>query len=123
MVYLSAWLRRSNVLTGADSDQDSSEELAQIFKLPRTEDGYFLEDHIKLRPVDLPVPGFFVAGTAHAPKTIGESLLQARAAARTRCRADPRRRGLPRGRGARAAAAQPAQNAYLRAGRPRCDGS
>jgi heterodisulfide reductase subunit A len=52
-----------------------------VFKLPRTEDGYFLEDHIKLRPVDLPIPGFFVAGTAHAPKTIAESLIQARAVA------------------------------------------
>ena len=67
--------------TGLIADQDSSEELAMIFKLPRTQDGYFLEDHIKLRPVDLPVPGFFVAGTAHAPKTIGESLTQARAVA------------------------------------------
>jgi heterodisulfide reductase subunit A len=67
--------------TGLIADQDSSEELAMIFKLPRTEDGYFLEDHIKLRPVDLPIPGFFVAGTAHAPKTISESLTQARAVA------------------------------------------
>ena len=67
--------------TGLVAAQDSNEELAMVFKLPRTEDGYFLEDHIKLRPVDLPVPGFFVAGTAHAPKTIGESLTQARAVA------------------------------------------
>ncbi len=52
-----------------------------IFRLPRTDDGYFLEDHIKLRPVDLPVPGFFVAGTAHAPKNIRESIAQAKAAA------------------------------------------
>ena len=52
-----------------------------IFKLPRTGDGYFLEDHVKLRPVDLPVPGFFVAGTAHGPKTIRESVAQALAVA------------------------------------------
>ncbi|MEE4314869.1 MAG: FAD-dependent oxidoreductase [Desulfofustis sp.] len=67
--------------TGLIAEQDNTEELAMIFKLPRTNDGYFLEDHIKLRPVDLPVPGFFVAGTAHAPKTIAESLVQARAVA------------------------------------------
>lgn len=67
--------------TGLAADKDSTEELAMTFKLPRSHDGYFLEDHIKLRPVDLPVPGFFVAGTAHAPKTINESLAQARAVA------------------------------------------
>ncbi len=67
--------------TGLVADQDSTEELAMIFKLPRTHDGFFLEDHVKLRPVDLPVPGFFVAGTAHSPKTISESLVQARAVA------------------------------------------
>lgn len=67
--------------TGLIADQDTNEEMAMIFKLPRTHDGYFLEDHTKLRPVDLPEPGFFIAGTAHAPKSIRESISQARAAA------------------------------------------
>jgi len=67
--------------TGLVADNDSSEELAMIFKLPRTADGYFLEDHVKLRPVDLTVPGFFVAGTAHSPKLIKESVSQANAVA------------------------------------------
>jgi heterodisulfide reductase subunit A len=67
--------------TGLVADLDSTEELTMMFKLPRTADGYYLEDHVKLRPVDLSVPGFFVAGTAHSPKTIGESLVQARAVA------------------------------------------
>ena len=67
--------------TGLVADRDGSEELAMTFKIPRTLDGYFLEDHVKLRPVDLPVPGFFVAGTAHGPKTIRESIAQALAAA------------------------------------------
>ncbi|MFV0438867.1 MAG: FAD-dependent oxidoreductase [Desulfopila sp.] len=66
--------------TGLVADNDSTEELAMTFKLPRTADGFFLEDHVKLRPVDLPVPGFFVAGTAHSPKLIQESVSQARAA-------------------------------------------
>ncbi len=67
--------------TGLVADEDSNDELARIFKLPRTGDGYFLEDHVKLRPVDLPIPGFFVAGTAHSPKTIKESVGQALAVA------------------------------------------
>ncbi|MEJ2038493.1 MAG: FAD-dependent oxidoreductase [Desulfosarcinaceae bacterium] len=67
--------------TGFVSDDETSEDLAAIFKLARTDDGYFLEDHIKLRPVDLTRPGFFVAGTAHAPKSIRESVSQAEAAA------------------------------------------
>ena len=67
--------------TGLIADEEGAEDLAVVFRLPRTGDGYFLEDHVKLRPVDLPVPGFFVAGTAHAPKTIRESIAQAQAAA------------------------------------------
>jgi heterodisulfide reductase subunit A len=67
--------------TGMVADEESSEDLGTIFRLPRTEDGYFLEDHVKLRPIDLPIPGFFVAGTAHAPKTVRETLAQAQAAA------------------------------------------
>jgi heterodisulfide reductase subunit A len=67
--------------TGLMADDEGTEDLAMVFRLPRTLDGYFLEDHVKLRPVDLPVPGFFVAGTAHAPKTIRESIAQAQAAA------------------------------------------
>ncbi|NNG01599.1 MAG: CoB--CoM heterodisulfide reductase iron-sulfur subunit A family protein [Desulfobacteraceae bacterium] len=67
--------------TGFKSDDESTEDLAKIFHLTRTGDGYFLEDHTKLKPVDMSVPGFFVAGTAHSPKNIGESITQAHAAA------------------------------------------
>jgi len=67
--------------TGFISDDESTEDLGFIFHLQRTDDSYFLEDHIKLRPVDLPVPGFFVAGAAHSPKDIRESIAQALAAA------------------------------------------
>jgi heterodisulfide reductase subunit A len=67
--------------TGMVADIDSTEELAMIFKLSRTSDGYFLEDHVKLRPVDMSVPGFFVAGTAHSPKLIRECVTQANAVA------------------------------------------
>ncbi len=67
--------------TGFMADDEATEDLAAIFHLNRTVDGYFLEDHIKLRPVDLSAPGFFVAGTAHSPKSISESIAQAQAAA------------------------------------------
>jgi heterodisulfide reductase subunit A len=67
--------------TGFVADEESTEDLGTIFHLPRTPDGYFLEDHIKLRPIDLPIQGFFVAGTAHAPKTMREAIAQAQAAA------------------------------------------
>jgi len=67
--------------TGLIADEESTEDLGRIFRIPKTIDNYFLEDHIKLRPIDLPVPGFFVAGTAHAPKTIQECIAQAQAAA------------------------------------------
>ena len=67
--------------TGFVADDEATEDLSMIFHLNRTSDAYFLEDHVKLRPVDLPIPGFFVAGTAHSPKGISESIAQAQAAA------------------------------------------
>ena len=67
--------------TGMIADDENTEDLAMIFHLPRTQDNYFLEDHTKLRPVDLSLPGFFVAGAAHSPKSISECIGQAQAAA------------------------------------------
>jgi heterodisulfide reductase subunit A-like polyferredoxin len=58
-----------------------TEELASILKLPRNEDGYFMEAHVKLRPVDMPTDGVYVCGGAHSPKLISESVAQAMAAA------------------------------------------
>jgi heterodisulfide reductase subunit A len=45
------------------------------------EDGFFLEAHMKLRPVDFATDGIFVCGLAHSPKSIDESIAQAVAAA------------------------------------------
>lgn len=56
-------------------------ELAQFFKVPLNEDGFFLEAHVKLRPVDFATDGVFLAGLAHSPKSISESIAQAKAAA------------------------------------------
>ncbi|WP_299978100.1 FAD-dependent oxidoreductase [Desulfobacula sp.] len=67
--------------TGMIADDENTEDLSMMFHLPRTQDHYFLEDHVKLRPVDMSVRGIFIAGTVHSPKTIQESITQAHAAA------------------------------------------
>jgi heterodisulfide reductase subunit A2 len=59
----------------------SHKELARFFKVPLNEDGFFLEAHMKLRPVDFATDGVFVCGLAHYPKPIEESIAQAQAAA------------------------------------------
>ena len=56
-------------------------DLAQLFKIPVDGDGFFMEAHAKLRPVDFTTAGIFVAGIAHYPKPIEESIAQALAAA------------------------------------------
>lgn len=53
----------------------------RLFKVPLNEDGFFLEAHMKLRPVDTAADGVFIAGLAHGPKSIEENIAQARAAA------------------------------------------
>ncbi len=56
------------------------ESLAQMFKVPLDQDGWFLEAHVKLRPVDFATDGVFMAGLAHYPKPIEEAVAQAQAA-------------------------------------------
>jgi heterodisulfide reductase subunit A len=56
-------------------------ELAKLLKVPLTQDRYFLEAHMKLRPVEFATDGVFLAGLAHSPGTIRESVAQASAAA------------------------------------------
>ncbi|MHC4088036.1 MAG: CoB--CoM heterodisulfide reductase iron-sulfur subunit A family protein, partial [Planctomycetota bacterium] len=58
-----------------------NEQLAKTFKVPLDQDGFFLEAHIKLRPVDFSTDGIFLCGLAHSPKFVSESISQARAAA------------------------------------------
>jgi heterodisulfide reductase subunit A-like polyferredoxin len=58
-----------------------TEDLGEIFKVPRNAEGFLNEAHAKLRPVDLPSDGLFLAGLAHYPKPIDESIAQAKAAA------------------------------------------
>ncbi|MFO7674877.1 MAG: FAD-dependent oxidoreductase [bacterium] len=58
-----------------------AKELAMMLKVPLNADGFFLEAHMKLRPVDFATEGVFMAGLAHFPKFIDEAVAQARAAA------------------------------------------
>jgi heterodisulfide reductase subunit A len=55
--------------------------LSAQFKVPVDADGFFLEAHVKLRPVDFTTDGIFMAGMAHYPKLLDETMIQAQAAA------------------------------------------
>jgi len=61
--------------------RDDADEVAALLKLPRSADGFFLEAHPKLRPVDTAMDGVFLAGCCQAPKDIPDTVAQARAAA------------------------------------------
>jgi len=69
------------VLATATIPEDGNKDLAQKLKLPLTADGFFLEAHMKLRPLDFASDGIFLCGLAHSPQSIDESIAQASAAA------------------------------------------
>ena len=59
----------------------TSSEISRLFKVPLNPDGFFLEAHVKLRPVDFAADGVFLCGIAHYPKHISEAISQAYGAA------------------------------------------
>ncbi len=61
--------------------RDDAHEVAKLFKVSLDADGFFLEAHVKLRPVDFASDGVFMAGMAHYPKLLDETMIQAQAAA------------------------------------------
>ncbi len=69
------------VLAAAALPSEGAAELANIFKFPLTLEGFFLEAHVKLRPVDFTTDGIYLCGLAHYPKSINETIAQAEAAA------------------------------------------
>jgi heterodisulfide reductase subunit A-like polyferredoxin len=69
------------VLSMPPVPRENSAELAALFRVSRDSEGFFLEAHAKLRPVDFATDGVFMAGMAHYPKLLEESLIQAQAAA------------------------------------------
>ncbi len=68
------------VLSAGVEAQDT-EELANIMKLNRNAQHFFLEAHVKLRPVEMGTEGIYLCGTAHSPQLLTESIAQAMAAA------------------------------------------
>jgi heterodisulfide reductase subunit A-like polyferredoxin len=59
---------------------EENQGVSQLLKVPLNEEGFFLEAHMKLRPVDFATDGVFLAGMAHSPMFIDESIAQACAA-------------------------------------------
>ena len=69
------------VLAAAIRPHPEAGAVSQALKVPLNADGFFLEAHMKLRPLDFGTEGIFLAGLAHAPKTMAESISQAKGAA------------------------------------------
>ncbi|MEW6429361.1 MAG: 4Fe-4S dicluster-binding protein, partial [Thermodesulfobacteriota bacterium] len=60
--------------------QDTA-ELSKLLKAPINENNFYMEAHVKLRPVELAVDGVYLCGLAHSPKPLDEIIVQAQAAA------------------------------------------
>jgi heterodisulfide reductase subunit A-like polyferredoxin len=73
------------VLSAAIRPHPGSKQVADVFKLPLDQDGFFAEAHLKLRPVDFANAGIFLCGLAHMPKFADEAIAQAKAAASRAC--------------------------------------
>ena len=59
---------------------NENKDLFELFKVPINDEGFLIEAHMKLRPVDFASEGIFMAGLAHYPKPIDESITQSKAA-------------------------------------------
>jgi len=68
------------VLSVGLQPSDELKHLTGIINISQTADGFVMEAHPKLRPVDAPTPGIFFAGSVEAPKDIKDSVTQAGAA-------------------------------------------
>jgi len=68
------------ILSAATIPNPDNKRLSEMLKVPLTKGGFFLEAHMKLRPVDFATDGIFLCGMAHSPKYIDESISQACAA-------------------------------------------
>jgi len=75
-------LRPDNVILAAAAvPAEGAEALGTLLKVPLNEDGFFLETHIKLGPMDFPSNGIYLCGAGHSPKFVSEAIYQARGAA------------------------------------------
>jgi heterodisulfide reductase subunit A len=69
------------VLAAPMAPRADRKDLSELLRVPLNADGFFLEAHMKLRPVDFASEGLFLCGTAHSPKFISETISQANAVA------------------------------------------
>jgi heterodisulfide reductase subunit A-like polyferredoxin len=69
------------VLSTALRPHSKAGQVARVFKLPRDDQGFLLEAHIKLRPLDFATEGMFLCGDGHSPKFPEETIAQAWGAA------------------------------------------
>jgi heterodisulfide reductase subunit A-like polyferredoxin len=69
------------VLSAGIEPSAGSSKVAHLLKVPVATGGFFLEAHQKLKPVETMVEGVFLCGLAHYPKSLGEAVAQAQAAA------------------------------------------
>jgi heterodisulfide reductase subunit A len=69
------------ILSAGIIPNDENETIAKFLKVPLNNDGFFLEAHMKLRPVDFATNGVYLCGLAHSAKRIEEGIIQAQAAA------------------------------------------
>ncbi|MFO7637841.1 MAG: FAD-dependent oxidoreductase [bacterium] len=73
------------VLSAGVVPAQDNEKIARLLKVPMNQDGFFLEAHVKLRPVDFTTRGVFMAGMSHSPRRIPETIAMAYAAAARAC--------------------------------------
>lgn len=69
------------VLTTPLTPRDDNQRLSRLLKVPLGSEGFFLEAHLKLRPIEFATDGVYVCGSARYPSNIPESVSQAYAAA------------------------------------------
>ena len=72
-------------LASAVIPRDDNHIFSELFKVAMTQDGFFMEAHAKLRPVDFASSGMFVCGLSHGPKAIDEAISQAKATVSRAC--------------------------------------
>ena len=68
------------VLSAGIRPDEGAKQITSLLKLPLTNEGFFLEAHVKLRPVEFATSGVFMAGTAHSPRFIEENITMAKSA-------------------------------------------
>ena len=69
------------VLATPSVPSEGVDQIGHLLKVPQTGEGFFLEAHVKLRPVDFGAEGIFLCGAAHYPKGLDEAISQGYAAA------------------------------------------